>query len=109
VSERKASASAAAFEAFFRSAYRSLVRDVIFAGGSPYEAEDAVSAAMEEVFQRWDTIENPQAYTRRAAISNLIKAKERGTRRIVNRLIQRGDVPPEHALDPGLKKRSWPA
>lgn len=110
MSERIAPASVAAFEAFFRGAYRPLVRDVIFAGGSPYEAEDAVAAAMEEVFQRWGTIENPQAYARRAAISNLIKAKKRGSRRVVDWLIQRGAVPPEHALDPGLtvwEQQEW--
>ena len=110
MSERKAPVSVAAFEAFFWSAYRPLVRDVIFAGGSPYEAEDAVAAAMEEVLKRWDTIENLQAYARRAAISNLIKAKKRGPQRIVNRLIQRGDVPPEHALDSRLtvwEQQEW--
>jgi hypothetical protein len=43
------------FEEFFRDAYRPLVRDVIFAGWNPDEAEDAVSAAMIEVLQRWDS------------------------------------------------------
>ena len=42
-----------AFGEFFRDAYQPLVRDVIFAGGDPHEAEDAVSAAMLEVLQRW--------------------------------------------------------
>jgi RNA polymerase sigma factor (sigma-70 family) len=110
VNEQKSPACAAAFEAFFRSAYRPLVRDVIFAGGRPHEAEDAVAAAMEEVLQRWDTIENPLAYARRAAISNLIKAKQRGLPRVVNRLIERGDVRSEHALDPGLtvwEEQEW--
>ncbi len=41
-----------AFGEFFRDVYRPLVRDVIFAGGDPHEAEDAVSAAMVEVLQR---------------------------------------------------------
>lgn len=44
----------------FRNAYRPLVRDVIFAGWNPDEAEDAVSAAMIEVLQRWDSIGNPR-------------------------------------------------
>jgi RNA polymerase sigma factor (sigma-70 family) len=50
------------------------------------------------------------AYARRAAISNLIKDKERGLKRIQERLIQRGDVPPEHDLDPDLlvwEQREW--
>jgi RNA polymerase sigma factor (sigma-70 family) len=101
---------ASAFEEFFRGAYQPLVRDVIFAGGNPHEAEDAVSAAMAEVLQRWDTIENPRAYARRAAISNLIKNKQRGLPRIRERLVQRGDVPLEYDLDPGLmvwEQQEW--
>ena len=65
---------------------------------------------MTEVLQRWETIENPRAYARRAAISNLIKDKQRGLQRIQKRLIQRGDVPLEHDLDPGLivwEQREW--
>ena len=99
-----------AFEEFFRDAYQPLVRDVIFAGWNPEDAEDAVSAAMAEVLQRWDSIQNPRAYARRAAISNAIKYKERGLKRIRERLIQRGDIPPEHDLDPGLmvwEQQEW--
>lgn len=110
VSGGKAPPHVPAFEEFFRDSYRSLVRDVIFAGGDPHEAEDAVSAAMTEVFQRWDTIRHPRAYARRAAISNLIKNKQRGPQRIRERLIERGDVPLEHDMDPGLtvwEQREW--
>ena len=100
----------AAFGEFFRDAYQPLVRDVIFAGGNPDEAEDAVSAAMVEVLRRWDAVENPRAYARRAAVNNMIKSRQRGLRRISERLIQRGDVPPEGAEDPGLlvwEQREW--
>jgi RNA polymerase sigma factor (sigma-70 family) len=99
-----------AFEEFFRASYQPLLRDVIFAGGNPHEAEDALAAAMIEVLQRWDTIENPRAYARRAAISNLIKSKQRGLPRIRERLIQRGNVQLEHHLDPGLaawEQQEW--
>ena len=82
-----------AFCEFFRDAYQPLVRDVIFAGGNPDEAEDAVSAAMVAVLQRWDAIGNPRAYARRTAINNMIKSRQRGLQRISARLIQRGDVP----------------
>jgi RNA polymerase sigma factor (sigma-70 family) len=98
----KAALCGPAFEEFFRDAYRPLLRDVVFAGWNPQEAEDAVSDALEEVLERWASIENPRAYARRAAISNLIKNKERGQARTQMRQIQRGDVPPEHYLDPGL-------
>ena len=66
------------FAEFFRSAYRPLLRDIIFVSGNPHEAEDALCAAMLEVLDRWDRIDNPRGYTRRAAISNLIKNKQRG-------------------------------
>lgn len=99
-----------AFEQFFRNAYLPLVRDIIFIGGNPDEAEDAVCSAMAEVFQRWDTIENPRAYARRAAISNLLKNRQRGPSRIRKRMIARGDVPSDHELDAGLtawEERQW--
>jgi RNA polymerase sigma factor (sigma-70 family) len=110
MTEPKASLSIPAFEKFFRSAYQPLVRDVIFAGGSPHEAEDAVSAAMAAVLRRWDVIEHPHAYARQAAISSLIKDKTRGSQRIVDRLVQRGGVRSEHDLDQGLmvwEQREW--
>ena len=91
-----------AFGEFFRDAYQPLVRDVIFAGGDPHEAEDAVSAAMLEVLQRWGAIDNPRAYARRTAINNMIKSRQRGLQRISARLIERGDVPPVGEEDPGL-------
>jgi RNA polymerase sigma factor (sigma-70 family) len=99
-----------AFEEFFRDAYQPLVRDVIFAGGAPNEAEDAVCAAMTEVLQRWDTIENPRGYARRVAITSLIKGRQRGLKRIRERLIQRGNIPPEHELDSSLtawEEQEW--
>jgi RNA polymerase sigma factor (sigma-70 family) len=110
VGRPKAPLPRSAFGDFFRDAYQPLVRDVIFAGGHPDEAEDAVSAAMLEVLRRWDTIENPRAYARRAAINYLIKTRERGLRRITERLIERGDVPQESDLDPGLlvwEQQEW--
>ena len=102
--------TAPGFGEFFRDAYQPLVRDVIFAGGHPDEAEDAVSAAMLDVLQRWDAIANPRAYARRAAVNNMIKSRQRGLQRISDRLIQRGDVPPEGEEDPGLlvwEQQEW--
>lgn len=105
-----AQAHVGAFEDLFRDAYRPLLRDAIFAGGNPHEAEDAVSAALEEVLRRWDGIENPRAYARRATISNLIKNRQRGQQRIRARMIQRGDYQLERDLDPGLtvwEEQEW--
>jgi DNA-directed RNA polymerase specialized sigma24 family protein len=87
VGGRTAPLPEADFGEFFRDAYRPLVRDVIFAGGTLDEAEDAVSAAMVEVLRRWDAITNPRAYARRAAINNMIKNRQRGLQRITERLI----------------------
>jgi RNA polymerase sigma factor (sigma-70 family) len=110
VSTQQELPSPTGFEEFYRGCYRLLVRDIIFAGGKPEEAEDAASTAMMEVLQRWETIHNPLGYARRAAISNLINQKQRGLQRIQERLIQRGEVSPEHDLDSGLtiwEQREW--
>jgi RNA polymerase sigma-70 factor (ECF subfamily) len=99
-----------AFGEFFRDAYHALVRDVVFAGGHPDEAEDAVSAAMIEVLKRWDTIENPRAYARQAAVNQSIKNRQRGLARLQDRLIERGEVRPEGGPDPGLlvwEQQEW--
>jgi RNA polymerase sigma factor (sigma-70 family) len=90
------------FAEFFRSAYQPLLRDVIFVSGNLQEAEDALSAAMLEVLAGWDRINNPRGYARRAAISHLIKNKQRGLKRTQHRLIEQGQVPATHGLDPGL-------
>jgi RNA polymerase sigma factor (sigma-70 family) len=69
-----------------------------------------VSAAMIEVLERWDTIENPQAYARRTAINYAIRTRQRGMSRITGRLVERGDVPLEGNLDPGLlvwEQQEW--
>jgi RNA polymerase sigma factor (sigma-70 family) len=98
------------FEELFRDAYQALLRDAIFAGGSPHEAEDAVSAALEEVLRRWDRIDNPRAYARKATISILIKNKERGQERLRDRIIERGEYPIEQDTDPGLtvwEEQEW--
>lgn len=99
-----------AFGEFFRNAFVPVVRDVIFAGATPEEAEDAVAAAMLEVLRRWDDIASPRAYARRAAINEMIKTRQRGLDRITERLIERGDVMPDADLDPGLlvwEQREW--
>jgi RNA polymerase sigma factor (sigma-70 family) len=110
VSGQEAPLPGVAFGEFFRDAYQPLVRDVIFAGATIDEAEDAVAAAMVEVLKRWDAIGNARAYARRAAINNMIKSRQRGLSRISERLIERGDVMTDGDLDPGLlvwEQREW--
>src|ERR1700753_1476176 len=66
-----------AFEEFFRSDYQSLLRAVIFAGGEPHEAEDALEDAMCVAYRKWESIESPHAYVRTVAIRKLIRGMER--------------------------------
>jgi RNA polymerase sigma-70 factor (ECF subfamily) len=97
---QKATRPVSDFGEFFRTAYQPLVGQVIiFAGGNLDEAQDAVSDAMTEILQRWDEIRNPRAYAYRAAVSNLIKYKQRGLARIRERQIERGAVAPGQDLD----------
>jgi RNA polymerase sigma-70 factor (ECF subfamily) len=70
----------AAFSAFFRSDYQSLLRAVIFTGGEPHEAEDALEDAMCVAYEKWESIESPHAYVRTVAIRKLIKTKDRKRR-----------------------------
>lgn len=105
-----AKAHADAFTDLFKDAYQVLVRDVICAGGNPHEAEDVVNTALEEVLRKWDKIENPRAYARKAAINHLIKNRQRGQQRIRARMIERGDYRLERYSDPGLtvwEKQQW--
>jgi RNA polymerase sigma factor (sigma-70 family) len=102
--------AAQAFSDLYATAYRSLLRDAILAGGSVQTAEDAVQDALTEVFRRWHKIANPRAYARRATISNLIKSKQRGSQRILARQIERGDYRRDDADDAGLRvweEKQW--
>jgi RNA polymerase sigma factor (sigma-70 family) len=78
----------ATFEDFYRAAYRGLLKIAIYAGGSLAEAEDAVSAAMEDVLQRWADIRHPRAYARQAVVSHLVRERTRGLDRVRRRQAQ---------------------
>lgn len=67
-----------AFTAFYRARYRLLVRHVLYVGGSPHEAEDAAQAAMLAVYRRWELISDREAYAKRSAINEFLKARQRG-------------------------------
>lgn len=94
-------ATAEKIENFFRWRYRTLVALALFLGVSQQEAEDAVSATMEEMVGRWPEIRNPAAYARRAVMSNLIKAKER-SRKLIHRLKERGHASPDAHFDQAM-------
>lgn len=69
------------FVAFFRAQYPKLKMTAMSLGASPEEADEAAASAMKEVYLRWDHIEAPLAYGKRAALSNFLKAKERDRNR----------------------------
>lgn len=78
------------FEAFYRGSYREVVKAAMTAGATIEEAEDAASTAFLEMLERWPVDGAPLMYARKAAVSNFIKMKTRGTRRVTQRLIERG-------------------
>jgi RNA polymerase sigma factor (sigma-70 family) len=85
------------FDEFFRSAYHAFLGTAIFVGARGQKAEDAVAAAMEEVWRRWGEVDEPLAYGRRATVSNFLKEKERGLARVRRRMAERREVMQETA------------
>jgi RNA polymerase sigma factor (sigma-70 family) len=70
------------FETFFRARYRGLVRFLVVREAARWEdAEDAVEEAMSDAFLNWATIENPEAWVRRAARNALVTLDRRDRRR----------------------------
>ena len=66
------------FKEFSRSHYPQLLRSLLFfAGGDPHRAQEALDHAMASAYEKWDSIRNPQAYIRRAALNHLIKENKR--------------------------------
>jgi DNA-directed RNA polymerase specialized sigma24 family protein len=87
------------FEEFFRASFREVVRTAMIAGAKPEEAEDAAIKALGEMLPAWPLPGCPLAYARRAAVSNFIKEKTRGNRRVAQRLIDRGHVPHQEGAE----------
>ena len=87
------------FEDFFRAHYRDLVRTVMTVGAKPEEAEDAAAKALIEMLPAWPMPGCPLAYARRAVVSNFIKDKTRGNRRVARRLSDRGHVPHQEGVE----------
>jgi len=76
------------------------------AGATQQEAEDAASKTLADILARWnrehvvgvgpDDLEGyayPAAWARKLAVFNFIKSRTRGTRRVAERLIERGHIP----------------
>lgn len=101
------------FERFYATAYRSLLATAMIAGATPEEAEDAISTTMIQMLRRWPVPGHPIRYARKAVVNDFIKAKTRGTSRVVTRLVGRGHIPhSQGAADEGLTEfedRDWVA
>jgi RNA polymerase sigma factor (sigma-70 family) len=78
------------FVPFYRDSYREVVKRAMIAGATPEEAEDAASKTFLDMLQRWPVDGFPLMYARTAVVTNFIKDKTRGNRRVARRLIERG-------------------
>ena len=58
--KKKTDDKTTAFEGLFRQQYPPLVRHATLLLGDPEEARDVVSEAMEQAWQRWDTLAEAQ-------------------------------------------------
>jgi RNA polymerase sigma factor (sigma-70 family) len=84
---------------FFRDHYPELVKAARYAGATREEAEDATSKTLDEMYWKWPIPGSPLRYARKAVINNFIKAKTRGNLRVARRLIERGHVARDEALE----------
>jgi RNA polymerase sigma factor (sigma-70 family) len=101
----------AAFEAWFCDNYPKLTADLMAVGADYHLAQECAQEAAADLLRRWRHVKHPYAYARRAAINVLIKTRERGPRRLQDRLVQRAEVTSARE-DPGLtawEDREWVA
>lgn len=70
------------FSSFYRGAYRDLITQAMYAGANKTEAEEAANVTMAEALKCWARIEDPQAWARKAVVTNFVKAKKRDQERI---------------------------
>lgn len=100
----------AEFITFFRAEYRPLLVTVMSVGATLVEADEAAASAMEEVLRRWNQIDAPLAYAKRAALSHFFKEKERGLDRVRQRLKDGAEARRGGVDDAGLtvwEDRQW--
>lgn len=87
------------FEEFFRASFRDVVKTAMIAGARFEDAEDAAAKALAGMLLAWPMPGCPLAYARRAVVSNFIKDKTRGNRRVARRLVERGHVPHQEGAE----------
>jgi RNA polymerase sigma factor (sigma-70 family) len=88
--------TASGFEAAYREHRLALLRLAYLLSGSYDVSEDVVQAAFTSAHDRWDQIENPPAYLKKAVV-NLVKDTQRRRLRRLRRAPERPPVvlPPE--------------
>ncbi|MEU7615359.1 sigma-70 family RNA polymerase sigma factor [Micromonospora rifamycinica] len=98
------------FSEFYRAEYRTLLQAAMYAGANKHQADEATATAMREVMRRWDRLDRPLAYARRAVISNFLKEKTRSLDRIRRRQVEKQAGTVESREDPGMtvwEDREW--
>ncbi|MBM7519736.1 sigma-70 family RNA polymerase sigma factor [Nocardioides nitrophenolicus] len=92
----KRQVAAAGFEEAYRAHRVELVRLAYLMSGSHETSEDVVQAVFASAHQRWEAIENPPAYLRRAVV-NAVKGEQRRVLRRRARVPERPrvELPPE--------------
>lgn len=84
------------FEETYRAHRMALLRLAYLMSGSHEVSEDAVQSVFTSAHERWDQIENPLAYLKKAVV-NLVKDGQRRHLRLAGRPVERAqvDLPPE--------------
>jgi RNA polymerase sigma factor (sigma-70 family) len=76
------------FAAWFRSNFVKLCADLMRIGVSSQEAQDAAALAAEDLLRRWEKVDHPYAYARKAALRSVFKSRERSGRELQREVLQ---------------------
>jgi RNA polymerase sigma factor (sigma-70 family) len=79
----------------FPARFLRLTEALKFLGATEAEAEDAIQGALEQLLRDWDKVREPQKWVPKVALRRFYKEKTRGPKRLVDRLVEEGDVMPE--------------
>jgi RNA polymerase sigma factor (sigma-70 family) len=92
----------AEFDSLYEVSFRRLVRGAMAIGATRAEAEDAVNQAMLDLYRKWPTITEHQAWVRRAVFTTFVKQRERDRKRAS----LEGALSPPEATD-GTELNLW--
>jgi RNA polymerase sigma factor (sigma-70 family) len=89
----------------FPARFRRLIGALKVLGATEAEAEDAIQGALVELLRRWGTVRDPEKWVPKVALHRFYRERTRGPKRLVNRLVEEGDVMPEG--DGGQQMSVW--